>query len=245
VIGFVICGVEHSGTTLISELFRQVPGVDAGFEVGVLLSPSPRRFLQEEPYTSAMPRGWTISPDQLAFCCDTDSFDEFYRRLKSVSLVLKESTLRIFDKTPRYLAYLESCLKKVSVPFIITYKDPRAIVYSDFRRSGAADFDAWFDYYAAFKAGYLKQLYDCSRSKGARSRRVLHVSLEHLCLHPKSASEAMFAHCGQEFSLRYLLFNQATSISPGLPFQYLDALSKRQQNMIAERFGQLDHWFYR
>ena len=248
----MICGVEHSGTTLISELFRQLPNVDAGFEVGVLLSPSPRRFLREEPYTSAMPGGWDITPDQLAYCCDTDSFRTFYGRLKSVSQALKESTERIFDKTPRYLAYLDSCLKKIDVPFIVTYKDPRAIAYSDFRRSGAADFDAWFERYAADKIGYLQGLYRCSRGKGARSRRVLRVSLEHLCLHPQTACEAIFAHCGQAFSPRYLLFkdlryvgNRLTSINPGLPFQYMNGLTTQQQNLIATRFGALDHWFYR
>lgn len=28
----VICGLEHTGTTLISELFRQIPHIDSGFE---------------------------------------------------------------------------------------------------------------------------------------------------------------------------------------------------------------------
>ena len=38
---FIICGPEHSGTTLISDIFRQVPGLDSGFEVGVLLADTP------------------------------------------------------------------------------------------------------------------------------------------------------------------------------------------------------------
>ena len=33
-IDFLVCGVEHSGTTLVSDLFRQIPHCESGFEVG-------------------------------------------------------------------------------------------------------------------------------------------------------------------------------------------------------------------
>ena len=250
-ISFVICGVEHSGTTLISDLFRQAPGVDSGFEVGVLLRASPRRFPKTQPYAREILRGWTITSDELEFCCDTDSFVEFYGRLQRASRALKPATLRIFDKTPRYMAYLDSCLEKVPVPFVVTYKDPRAIVFSDFRRSGRQDFDAWFDAYFPLKLGYLKQLYMHYRSRAARSRRVLRVSLEHLCLHPRAAAERIFAHCGEAFSLRYLLLetssylgDRATSVSPRMPFEYLASLTSDQNRSVARLFSDLDEWFY-
>ena len=56
-LAFVICGVEHSGTTLISEIFRQVPMLDSGFETGVLLSETPSQFLQEMPFATTYRRG--------------------------------------------------------------------------------------------------------------------------------------------------------------------------------------------
>ena len=217
----------------------------------MLLGSSPRRFPRTLPYAQAILRGWDIAPDDLERCCDTDSFAEFYVRLKQASRALKATTTKVFDKTPRYMAYLDSCLRKVDVPFVVTYKDPRAIVFSDFRRSGQQDFDRWFEGYAALKLGYLRQLYMHYRSKAGRSRRVLRVSLEHLCLHPRTAAEAIFSHCGEAFSLEYLLFDSSkflgdrgASISPRLPFAYLVGLTKDQQKSVLRQFSGLDAWFY-
>ena len=250
-ISFVICGVEHSGTTLVSDLFRQTAHVDSGFEVGVLMSSSPRLFLKAWPYARNILQGWGITRDDLEYCCDTDSFEEFYSRLRGRSRVLKASTAKIFDKTPRYMAYLDSCLDKAPVPFVVMYKDPRAIVFSDFKRSGQQDFDRWFDNYALLKLGYLRQLYTYHRSRAARSRRVLRVSLEHLCLHPRTASEEIFSHCGEIFCLKYLLFENSeilagrgSSISPRMPFEYLAGLTDDQAKLILRFFADLDEWFY-
>ena len=251
-ISFVICGVEHSGTTLVSDLFRQCPAVDAGFEVGVLLGSSPRRFPKIRPYARTILDGWDITPKEFDFCCDAESFADFYDRLQKSSRALKASTTRTFDKTPRYLAYLDSCLKKVPVPFVLMYKDPRAIVFSDFKRSGQKNFDAWFEGYAAVKLGYLRQLYANYRGRAARSKRVLRVSLEHLCLNPRTASERIFSHCGETFSLEYLLFKNtsylgdraASSISPRMPFEYMVGLTSLQTSMVLRFFSELDEWFY-
>ena len=149
------------------------------------------------------------------------------------------------------MAYLDSCLRKIEVPFVVTYKDPRAIVFSDFKRSGQQEFDRWFESYAFLKLGYLRQLYMHYRSRAARSRRVLRVSLEHLCLHPRAAAEEIFSHCGETFSLEYLLFDNSkflgdrgTSISPRLPFEYLVGLTSDQNKSILRLFADLDEWFY-
>ena len=34
-LSFLICGLEHSGTTMASDLFREHPLVESGFECGV------------------------------------------------------------------------------------------------------------------------------------------------------------------------------------------------------------------
>ncbi|MEO0927718.1 MAG: hypothetical protein AAFY63_17790, partial [Cyanobacteria bacterium J06643_13] len=74
---FVICGLEHSGTTLLSDIFRQIKGLDSGFEVGVLLSELPRNFSKVQPFYKNMMGGWQIEKDTLENICDTDSFTEF------------------------------------------------------------------------------------------------------------------------------------------------------------------------
>ena len=40
----IICGMEHSGTTLVSDLVRQTGAYESGFEIGVLLEDSPKAF---------------------------------------------------------------------------------------------------------------------------------------------------------------------------------------------------------
>ena len=122
-IRFVICGPEHSGTTLVSDLFRQVPGVDAGFEVGVLLASSPRCFPDLAVHAEITRWGWGVDEAALAQCCDTDDFAVFYERLEAASTVLRPGTQTVFDKTPRYLAALEACMAKLAVPFFLVFKD--------------------------------------------------------------------------------------------------------------------------
>ncbi|TVS07098.1 MAG: hypothetical protein EA413_01985, partial [Cyanobium sp. PLM2.Bin73] len=65
-IDFIICGLEHSGTTLGSDLFRQVPGCDSGFECGVLLCTTPRDFAGNQPFYQNMLAGWKITEGDLA-----------------------------------------------------------------------------------------------------------------------------------------------------------------------------------
>ena len=247
---FVICGVEHSGTTLVSDLFRQVPGVDSGFETGVLLAPSPRAFLTEMPFAENMLGSWSITQEELEFCCDTDGIGEFYARLAAVSRCIEPGCAVLFDKTPRYLSQLDACLSRADVPFVVTYKDPRSIVFSDFTRSGAADFDAWFDTYQEPKRGYLRLLYRNTHA-AATNGRVLCVALETLCMQPRTTCEAMFAHCGQVFRLNYLSLKnlryhhtRSNSITPAIPLEYLDGLRGTQKRKIEEAFSEFGDWFY-
>jgi hypothetical protein len=250
-LAFVICGVEHSGTTLLSNIFRQVPMLDSGFETGVLLSDTPRHFLQEMPFAENIRGDWQITQEELEECCEADTFDMFYERLAACSRCIEPGCRAVFDKTPRYLAHLADCMEKVRVPFVVTYKDPRAIVYSDYTRAGSPDFDSWFETYADEKLGYLRVLHDQFNGIAGRSKRVLRIGLETICLNPRTACESLFAHCGHEFSLRYLLLEnlryaatRTTSISPRTPFEYLLGFSEPQRARIARHFSELDSWFY-
>lgn len=250
-IKFVICGIEHSGTTLLSDLFRQVPNVDSGFECGVLLGDTPRAFPNMEPFARNILGGWKITRDDLITCCDTDDFKQFYDSLRARCLTLKPDTKDIFDKTPRYLARLEECFLKVSVPFIVMYKDPRALVYSDFTRSKQSDFNSWFEPYAAAKLSYMRVLYANYEKAPALGGAVLTMSLEKLCMEPRASCEAMFRHCGYDFDLEYFLLKnlkfkhtRSDSVSGRIPFEYREGLSKQQQGIVIERFKEFPAWFY-
>jgi len=252
VIKFVICGIEHSGTTLISDLFRQIDGVDAGFEVGVLLCDGPRSFRAMSPFSENILKGWRLTPEEFGYCCDTDDFGEFYRRLLASSKTIASGTSTSFDKTPRYLAALDRCMEKVNVPFVVSYKDPRAIVYSDFVRSKAASFDEWFPKYAPEKLNYMHILYRQYKSAVQQSKtQPCFIALEELCLNARQSCERIFNHVGYDFKLEYLVLknlryahNRSTSISASIPFEYKKAFESQVQMRIREQFAAFADWFY-
>ena len=249
-LGFVICGPEHSGTTVVSDLFRQVPGVSAGFEVGVLLAPSPRHFPALEIYAEITQRSWGLDQAQLAACCDTDALPVFYARLQAASTVLKPGTHTVFDKTPRYLACLRACMAKVGVPFIVVQKDPRATVYSDWRRAGSPDISGWYETYAPDKIGYLRMLYG-EYIATLDDPRVCRVSLEALCLDTRRTCERMFAHTGFDFDLAYLaLFGMRddgtrhAALSSGIPMEFRRDFPRPVTAVLERDFAEFADWFY-
>jgi len=249
---FVICGMEHSGTTLISDLFRQVPGIDAGFEVGVLLCPSPKEFEGFDPFFTNMIGGWKLTKEELAEACHAENFDGFYARVKALSKALPPGTTDIFDKTPRYLSRLDDCMNRADVPFIASFKDPRSIVFSDFMRSKNKDFDAWYPAYMVPKRRYLKTCYQNYQKARTRNEgKVAFVALESLCLDARASCERLFKHVGLEFKTEYVLLSnqryeqtRANSISARIPFEYKENLTDGQQRRIMEDFAECGDWFY-
>ena len=252
-IRFAICGPEHSVTTLVSDLFRQVPGVDAGFEVGVLLAASPRGFPALAVHAEITCWGWGVDAATLARCCDTDDFKVFYDRLEAASTVLRSGTRTVFDKTPRYLAALQGCMAKLAVPFFVVFKDPRAIVHSDWRKAGRPGFDAWFAAYAPDKLGYLRHLYAQYRlAAEPADPRVCLLRLEDLSLDARRCCERMYAHVGYAFDPAYMVLHGVRyentrhgAISAGEPFAYLASFNEAERRRVTTVFAELDDWFYR
>ena len=247
---FVICGMEHSGTTMASDLFRQVPGIDAGFEVGVLLRDSPAEFADLKPFSENILGGWGITHEELQECCRAPTHVDFYRRLKTFSRAIDPDAAAIFDKTPRYLAQLESCLKRVDVPFIVMHKDPRAIVASDFKRANTSDFAVWYADYMPRKRRYMITCHG-QWTAAAGNPRVLRVGLEELAMNARASMERMFAHVGLEFRIDYAVMTglrfrntRANFVSAAVAFEYLTLLTEPQQARIVEDFAEMEAWFY-
>lgn len=257
---FVICGLEHSGTTLLSDIFRQVKSLDSGFEVGVLLGSSPRDFPNTLPFFNHMPGGWKIDPEVLKQISAIDSFEDFYDKLKVNSEIMDESVEDIFDKTPRYFSDIYGCYEKVKVPFVGVYKDPRSLVYSDFKRSGDSnEFESWYEQYKEPKLNYLLNSYNKSYLKwkanciksGADAQEILCISLEEICLNTRATLEKVFAHVGYKFDLEYVMLKnlryqhtRQPQISSRIPFEYLEKLTKKQMTLIETDFALLKDWFY-
>ncbi|MEM5515320.1 sulfotransferase [Henriciella sp. AS95] len=246
----IICGMEHSGTTLLSDLLRQTGKLESGFECGVLMASSPREFPDLDPFYGFMEDGWQISPDALQACCDTDSFDEFYSRLASSAGVVPEG-LGIFDKTPRYIAELSDVLARSEAPVIMIHKDPLASVFSDFKRANTTDFDQWLDSYAKPKKRYMRRCYEGYKTGLQYLDRVCSVSLEALCFSARDTCERIFAQVGEPFDIDYLLLKnlryrntRAKFVSANIVLEYKEALTRDQQTRIETEFAEFEDWFY-
>lgn len=251
-IQFVICGLEHSGTTLLSDLFRQVPGLDAGFEVGVLLAETPTDFLDLNPFAENILAGWKISQEQFEKCCAAPKHAEFYTHLKAHSEEIKPGTTQIFDKTPRYLSRLGQCLGRTDVPFIASYKDPRAIVHSDFKRAGTEDFAEWYKTYMPKKRHYLRTCYREYKNAIENSDRVAFISLEQLAMDARASMDRIFDHVGVPFSMDYMLLDglrykntRSNAVSIPIAFSYLTDFDETHTSKIEKDFAEFSDWFYR
>ncbi len=251
---FVICGVEHSGTTLLSDIFRQVENIDSGFEVGVLLCNTPREFRTFKPFIDQIPAGWGVKEEDLDYICDTDSFEEFYDRLYEKSTVIQKPC-EIFDKTPRYAWGLEKALQNYGGKYICTYKDPRALVWSNFKRyKKTMSWDEWFKEYAPKLKRYWLKIYNNYQKvkKGELGNGNIEiVSLEDLTFNTRNTVERLFEFVGIPFKLDYLVLKnlryrhtRADYVSAKIALEYKLNLSPEQIRQIEEYFKELKGWFY-
>lgn len=134
----VVTGIEHSGTTLLSQLFNGHPEIASGVECGILLSDI-HDFNQVVPFydwlavdiISEKNWGWGISTADRDYLLMSKTFEEFYQRLNERKGLVRtpgplkdkflEATL-IIDKTPRYIYELDKVMRKINRPFIVTFK---------------------------------------------------------------------------------------------------------------------------
>ncbi|MEI2422495.1 hypothetical protein V6O07_19615, partial [Arthrospira platensis SPKY2] len=73
----LVCGFERGGTTLISEIIRQHPLLDSGFECGFLLGKDPAEFTSIQPYCNMLKAGWGVNDSDLNnYICESETWLE-------------------------------------------------------------------------------------------------------------------------------------------------------------------------
>ena len=204
----IVCGFEHSGTTLVSEILRQHPRLDSGFEGGFLFCENVQDFLGAEPFYSHAKAGWGVSDEDLKYITAADNWPEVYRRLRERAEVIKDKTSWLFDKTPVYMGYLPQILEKVpDVPCIVIVKDLRAFFWSYFKRTQLS-MDEWYNNkfedpcnHVLFYARGWQQAIEKGYSK-----RLLLIKYENLCLNPPGEVKKIFDFLDLDFHEKYLCF---------------------------------------
>ncbi len=184
----LVTGMAHSGTTLLSQLILANSGrVNAGFEGGVLLSrESPRKFYTVSPFyewflAKKEAGHWGMKAQELAYACDTDDWETFYRRVMEKCALMQGKEF-ILDKTPRYIFHLEEVLGKMpGVPLFITVK-PLDLLYFSYKKRGVLP--------EAFRLRLLKAAGSYQAVKDHPMVRLIHHS--RLCLQPSDTLSEIF-----------------------------------------------------
>ena len=251
-INFIICGLEHSGTTVVSDIFRQYPGCDSGFECGVLLCDNHRDFASFQPFAENILSGWGITKKQLEITCASNSIGDFYDSLYKNSSLPGISSAHIrFDKTPRYIIDLRSIREKVDVPTLAVTKDLRSTVASDFKRSklDITQFDEWYADYLPKKTKYLSRVYEGYEYSLTASRSKL-IRLEDLCFNSMQTMKNMFDTVNLEPKIEYFIFkNHRTHHTLGQSLNQRAGLGLLElpeilRDRIKEDFKEFELMFY-
>jgi len=252
-IDFIICGLEHSGTTVLSDIFRQHPGCNSGWEVGVLLNETPRKFPLTEPFFNNMIKGWGIEQGELKKACNTDDFNQFYDSIykNSTTKEIPISSIR-FDKTPRYITRVRQICSAIQVPILSVIRDPRSLAASDFRRSKVPEHLAhdWYKEWMPKKLRYMQKAYQ-GYLYSWENPQCMVIRHEDLCLETRNTLEKAFDHVGLKAKLDYLEFPSkrtvhtiGTTLNPALTLSFKKILSPDLCSRIENDFARLEKWFY-
>ncbi|MDJ0554513.1 MAG: sulfotransferase [Microcoleaceae cyanobacterium MO_207.B10] len=205
----LVCGFEHSGTTLVSEILRQHPHLDSGFEGGFLLNNEAKEFLTTEPFYTTSKKGWGLKDEDLSYICDADNWAEVYLRIRERAEVIKNKNALLFDKTPRYMQKLPHVLERVpDIPCIVIVKDIRSVFWSSYKRTKMT-IDEWYKKIFKRTCNHtLSYARSCKKAieKGLEER-ILLIRYEELCLDQKTQVKKIFNFLGLEFQESYLTFN--------------------------------------
>ena len=246
----VICGYEKSGTTLLNEILRRHPNLDSGFECGFLLCDSPRDFPKLQPYSGFFKKYWQMSSLDLTYMCDTDNWDECYRRARERSALIQNKSTDLFDKTPKYMLHLTEVLNKVpSIPCIINVRDPRSLMLSWARWSGhTEDAEEWIkDQLESYLDRYLSYANGYTRALESHRERMLLVQFEKLCREPDRYIREIFEFVGLEFQKEYLYFSSdyfvyGNTVSKDYLCPYKECLSLELCESILEGTHRYSQW---
>lgn len=244
----IVAGFEHSGTTLMTDLLRQHPTLDSGFEGGLLIKESPQDFLNFEPFFGNLKSTWKLTNSDMAQICASQNFQIAYTRLRDLSPIITDKSKKLFDKTPRYMRHMPEILKRNrDLPAIIMIRDPRAVMWSSFKRAAAKraglDVETWLKEIYPITLKHTKAYAESAiEAKTMHPRRVLLVKYEDLARTPLSVLPTIFSHIDLDFSESFTSFEPkynltySNKIEDKYLFEYRSGFSASTAELIKSNF---------
>ena len=244
----IVCGYERGGTTLVSEILRQHPQLNSGFEGGLLFSDNPHDFRSLEPYVTSLKISWGVSDDDLEYICSGVNWQNVYTRLLEKST--KVDSKYIFDKTPRYMEYLSDVLARVNVPCVAIVRDPRALFFSWAKRSGMS-IDDWCKFHlSAAIERYQRYGRGFKNAWTIYPERILVVQYESLCETPIIESKRIMTMIGLDFDQAFVQFVSPLknihekNVSSKFMFEYKNHFGDKECSLIKSRLREFKTWFW-
>jgi hypothetical protein len=244
----IVCGYERGGTTLVSEILRQHPKINSGFEGGLLFSDNPHDFRSLEPYVTSLKISWGVSDEDLKYICDGVDWQDVYKRLLEKST--KVDSEYVFDKTPRYMEFLSDVLARVDVPCIAIVRDPRALFFSWAKRSGIS-IDDWSRLHlSAAIERYERYGRGLQNALVSNPQGILVVQYEFLCINPVIESEKIMKFIGVDFDPTFVQFASPQkniherNVSSKYISEYQHHFDDKVCRKIKSKLKKFEDWFW-
>lgn len=194
----IVCGVEHSGTTVFSDVIKRHPNLCGGFECGLLVADNPADFVNRPPWYEWLGRPtednhWGMPQEGIDAVTQAPDFGAAYRAIIDHSpLFADKARDRVVDKTPFYVYYLLEMLPKVPsfVPCLVIEKSIENFWRSYKKRGKPVE---------AFCRGYLHYRNMLMHALHAYSDRMYVVRYERYCREPVAVSRELFDYIGEDY----------------------------------------------
>ncbi len=151
----LLTGMEHSGTTYLSNLLKCHPQIAGGFEGGMLLASQPNQFPSIEPFYKWMlkkpPVQWGLSQNDLNQICNSATWPEMYQKIRSSSPLFQNNEI-LLDKTPAYMPVLDQVMQKLDAKCVVIFKNT-CYQYTSYKKRGFT-----LEGYIGHYMGYIKGL---------------------------------------------------------------------------------------
>ena len=236
----LVCGLQHSGSTMLGELLRAAPGVEGRFEAGLMAFDNFEQH-RASPFRRFLLDFWKLSSEQIEEVYAADSLRDAYLKLREYSGFEGE---RIVDKAPRCALRLAEILKQCDLPVLFTVRDPRAVLYSA-RKHVEWPVRNFADHYH----NYVDTLV---RARANFPGRILVVQYENFCKSPASEGQRIYSFLGLDWNPEYLNLDHADpnvggkvqgGVSTGFLNEYRDHVSEADQAQLLEMLGEYSEFF--
>ncbi len=215
ILACIVCGAEHSGTTIVKEILQHHSQLDSGVEYGLLVNPTLPEYKTSKEnriFYERYPKTWGLSYEDIDQIIAAPSLEEAYRLTKKLSHVSNDETVRLIDKTPKYVYLLEKHIFSLieDVPVIVMKRDPRNFAGSYMgRRDLAADFTC-----VTYNSAYEKFLDESYQQQYGDRYRMF--QFEDFLANPAESLAEMLDYIGLPFedSFNQQFFDEAISNKP-------------------------------